>query len=283
MIHLTINKVEYHLKASWSEITIAEAIKLQAIPIPERLMQLIQTGQDNTTKADLLKTFPDYFGKVICTLSDIPMEVIDHIHAGDRAGIYSEYLKGLICDLVFMQSANVATVESFTFEGVEYKLPHTAEVFGKGLPFYGVSAVTFTEMADLQLAVSDLAAGGLKAAPMLIAVACREVGTLYNEGNTIALANRFEQLPMSVFWQVFFSFNEVLKNWLKLSLQSLTEQHQQQTERLQRLTGQRSGHTYTRLHGRGLLARFSRLSNWMCTRFTTCCRKIGRTLKKSTD
>ena len=57
MIHLTINKTEYHLKASWSEITIAEAIKLQAIPIPERLMQLIQTGQDNTTKADLLRPF----------------------------------------------------------------------------------------------------------------------------------------------------------------------------------------------------------------------------------
>lgn len=138
-------------------------------------------------------------------------------------------------------------------------------------------------MADLQLAVSDLAAGGLKAAPMLVAVVCREAGKPYNEGDTIALAKRFEQLPMEVFWQVFFSFRMVLKIWLELSLQSLTEQHSQQTERLQRLTGQRSGHTYTRLHGRGWLARFSKLSNWMCTRFTTCYKKIGRTLKKSTD
>ena len=173
--------------------------------------------------------------------------------------------------------------DTFEFKGVTYHLPHTVEVFGKGLPFYGTSAVTFTEMADLQLAVSDLTAGGMKAAPMLVAVVCREAGKPYNEAATIALAKEFEQLPMSVFWQVFFSFNEVLKNWLELSLQSLTEQHQQQTERLQRLTGQRSGHTYTRLHGRGWLEHFSRLSSWIYTHFTMCYRKIGRTLKKSTD
>jgi len=280
MIHLQIYKTEYHLKAAWSEITIAEAIQLQAIPIPERLRQLIQTGQDNTTKADLLKTFPDYFGKVIYTLSNIPMEVIDRIHGGDRAGIYSEYLKGLICDLVLMQSANVATFESFTFEGTEFRLPHTAEVFGKGLPFYGVTAVTFTEMADLQLAVADLAAGGLKAAPMLIAVACREVGKPYNETDTIALAKRFEQLPMSVFWQVFFSFRLTLTNWLKLSLQYLTELQDQQAAKLQRLTDPHSARTSLRSHAHNWLARFSRLSNWISIHFMTCCKKIGRTLKR---
>ena len=258
MVYLQIHKQEYSLKTDWQEITIAEAVKLQELQVPEHLLTLIMTGKDDVTNSDIIKTFPDFFGKVIYVLSNIPMNVIDKVHASDRAGIYTEYLKQLMTDLVSMNTEPQPLIDFFEFNGVTYHLPHTEQVFGKQLPFYGMEAISFTEMADLQLAVTDLQSGGLKAASMLVAVATRSAGKSYDEKEAIRLSKEFEQLPMSIFWQVFFSFNQALVNCLNQSLQYLTELHNQQTEQLKKLTARHSGVTSLKSRVRGWLARFNK-------------------------
>ena len=274
MLHVTIKKTAYQIATDWSDITIKQAIRLLEVEPPERLVKLITTGVDESTTADLMKGYPDYFGRVLSVLSDIPPEVIDHLHSGDRTGLYASHLRHLLPELMAMAPAYVQTRESFDFLGTTFYLPTSAKVFGKELPFYSQDALTFTEMADLMLAVQSITTDGLKSAPMLVAVTCRQEGRPYNEAEAVQWAERFGDLPMNIFWSVFFSFNETLKSSLTSSLQHLEGLIVEHRGRLERLTrGTLSERISLSWHGSALRVKFKRLKNCLSILFMKLLRR----------
>lgn len=271
MIYLTINKQEYSLLNTWSDITINHVVKLLAIPVPDRFKALLMEGkQDDITNTDLLKTFPGYFGQVIYTLSNIPSDVIDRVHAGDRSGIYSTYLKHLLPEL--LNNAPAAEyrqpVESFTFAGHEFFMPQTKEVFGQSMPLWDQSALTFTEAADLNLAVMDVYQNGMAGAAMFVAVVTRLKGEVYNEDTATDRAKLFGDLPMSDFWKVFFSFRTLSVRSLSSTATLLERQLQENRARLEKLTTPRPTAAMSlRSYGRDWLVNWLRSSRCQYTNF----------------
>ena len=81
MITIDINGTKYSLKSNWNDITIEECQRLEAIEVPERFTKLLRGDikESDVTYEEQVKTFPQYFGLVLCELGNIPAAVMNKV------------------------------------------------------------------------------------------------------------------------------------------------------------------------------------------------------------
>jgi len=236
MIKLTIRGKEYTAPQNWKEITLQKFIELCDIEIPEKLRQLwvASAGEsdEDYKKADeaigvveIEKTFPEYYGKVIKCLTDIPEDVIDLIHGSLREQFFNKHLRHYIYSIfanlpVDLKDGELDVyeppkIEHFELDGVRYQLPITLSIYGDEIPMAREKAITFAEASDIEVALRDMAEGAANRIPMLIAIYCRPDGEEYDESKVMARADKFQELPMDIVWAVFFYMYVRLSKLLK--------------------------------------------------------------------
>jgi hypothetical protein len=116
-------------------------------------------------------------------------------------------------------------IKSFTHEGKQYVLPSWAELDGVKTPFIDLDALTFAEMADLQNALIGITVPNefSRYASLLVAVSCRDISKKYSESEIIKEAKGLLNLPMNLFFEVFFSTVVELTTYYQCTLHNLQE------------------------------------------------------------
>ena len=227
MITVRIGKSRYKIKNKWSELTLGECIAITGITIPDKLVEYyIGDGGNEVhleiTTEDIHKRWPEYFGRVLYLLSDIPYEVIDYIPPDERTAIWNTYIRDFVVSLwvgVPLVDKDCAVLsESFEFKGKRYYLPHSAKVLGRKIPFHDTNVTRFAEIADLYVATTKFRDGGWEHMPLLMAVSTRLEGEDYDEATAIERAKEFRDLPMPVVWGFFASWGALLTASLNYSL-----------------------------------------------------------------
>lgn len=220
MYLLDIEGKEYRLRQHWSEITLADSIAIyQAIKeMPDKLRELyLLTSQNKPTDKiklemeDTKKHFPLFYGKIIKLLSDIPQEIIDRTDWISRTTVYNYENKGISCKSVvfgllhFPFDYEFTGRKTFTHEGTEYHLPASKQIGNDIRPMANETAITFTEMADLEIFSEQLQGGKFEAMANIISILCRPEKEKYNENVSLQRVESFKALPMDIVWDVFFS------------------------------------------------------------------------------
>lgn len=225
MISLIINGQSYQIVSEWADVTLSKAAELYALKMPESLrhvydVTLRSTGlttdeiEEKITEAEKLisiedqhKHIPRYFSLVVMTLSDIPTEVIRQTDVISMKSLYHTFLKKFVEGVHFIPSDYAhKEIGEFEHEGVVYKLPVNKTIFGQSVPMADISALEFTESADLMIYLTKLQQErDLSRIANLIAILCRPEGEEYVEEVSLERAERFKNLPMDVCWNVFFS------------------------------------------------------------------------------
>jgi len=225
MIKLTIDEKEYHAPQFWEEIKLSKFIELCEIPIPEKLRNLwVASAADKQEEWDKandeigveenVKIFPDYYGKVMGCLTDMPQEIIDRVDGALREEFFNQHLRHFIYSSFAKYPVHLVEGKlemydppyktSFVLNDVVYYLPRDLKVYGEDIPLGMERAITFAEASDIEVALRNMAEGAANRLPMFVAIYCREEKKEYDEKETMERAKLFNDLPMEEVWRVFF-------------------------------------------------------------------------------
>jgi len=274
MITLTIEDKQYSCPQKWSEITLQKFIELCNVEIPEKLRNLwMSSVKDDAreydkafeliTIEDTQKHFPEYYGKLMEIISDIPGSVVDRFEGALRERFFNTLIRHYIFSIFTLTPVELVNDEmvpyapdgneSFELNGQKYIYPKALKLYGEDIPMADEQIVTFAEASDIEVALRYLAEGAVDRFPMLIAIYCRKENEPYDENVSIQRAKEFLSLPMSVAWDVFFciiglwrKYNKSTQDFLK-ALHNLTA-HSDKVD----LTSLDGGELYSKLRQMGL-------------------------------
>jgi len=228
----------FHLVDSWDDFTLEKGIELSKIchNIPIKLKEiydlltvkqttktkeLLEHKYKKLTNKERIKTFPQFYGKVLACLSDIPQPTVNKCLWEFRHAVYTQYLENYVIGVMYAPcDIELKNIESFTHEGVEYFLPASRTKLGETIPMAEAETLEFTEAADLQLYSEDTEAGQLTYAANIVSILARPKGEEYDEETSLERAEQFLQLPMKTVLEVFFSSIEHFNIYYQSTLQS---------------------------------------------------------------
>lgn len=222
-----VTELEVNAIISWDQITLKKAIELSKIEIPKELFDVYTAENDNIRNklidslSDdcLFKAFPDYYGKVLSCLYNIPEETMKYVHRDLRKTYYEALCMDWILGVRFGDYRFVNNIKSFEFKGVKYFLPETEIILnGIELPFRWLTTLEFTEAADIEINSNMLRSGNYEYAANVISILCKPKGEKYNEKISMERAELFQELTMDIVWEVFFYIQDFSTNLKSLSL-----------------------------------------------------------------
>ena len=211
MITITIDKT-YKLPENWSEIGLLKAQELFKLPVPPKLMEYWKSKIEkkdlpNLTERDLIKIFPEYYGKIL-TVFGVPNSVVKRILPLDRSAFFNAYLLEFVLGMHFSPNFE-STNPEFIDYGEKLYFPKTKDLLDVKLPMAYTTAWEFSEMADLQIYASGLAEGKYDYIANIASVMCRPLGEEYNEDISLERAEKLKDMKMSDAWEVFFCLIEL--------------------------------------------------------------------------
>jgi len=220
-----INGVKYPIYVTWSDLTLSKFKQVIDVPMPDRLRQrwqailkkddpLYQKIISETTYKEIVKEFPKYYGEILALCSDIPLEVINRIDWRVREQLFNEYLLKFcitgLSDLPLDQDKDglfpllVNMEESFEYKGERYFLPKQLDRGGTYIPLVDEPILSFSEAADIEIALHEWAEKGIDAIAQIAGVYLRKEGELHTDELVIERTELFKELPMDKIWMVFF-------------------------------------------------------------------------------
>lgn len=249
MIKVTISGKEYLLKNSWDDITLKDFQEVYHIAIPVKLksrwLALIGDKMSDydkiiDTHREIVKVYPEYYGKIIELLSDIPHDVIKYIDWSLRDKLFNDYLLHIAMSTIApapLQKNEVIewlkpyNATAFKFKDEQYNLPESLLYGGREIPCKDEKIISFAESSDIDIALDEWGEKGIDAMAGVCAVYLRKPGEEYSEQLTIERTELFKELPMSAVWEVFFCIvglgkkcESVLVSFLGETMQSMTKQ-----------------------------------------------------------
>ena len=241
MLEIKVNEGLYRVKNTWSDITIEDAAKVASLKMPDTLADLylvayqsfglddqekdrrIISAQEAISIEDQFKKIPKYYGEVLEILSDIPHEVVLNISSPSITTLYMQYLRSMVEGILYYPpDFSAGELEYFDFKGERYYLPASKEIMGRRVPMVDLTALEFTESADILIALSAMNKDrDLMLLCNLISILCRPKDEKYDEMKSNERAKEFKDLTLDIVWNVFFSLITpllILKQFDQISL-----------------------------------------------------------------
>ncbi len=225
MLKIEVNEAHYDICNEWKDLTLAKFGELISIEMPTKLENkwkallkqddaLYEEFDKQVFYKDVVKSFPEYYGKVLKFCSNIPQGVIERIDWRIREKLFNEYFIHFcissLADLPLDRTPEGLSpyepklISSFEYEGETYYLPSSLERGGQLMPMVKESILTFSEAADIEIALHEWSEKGIEAMSQVIAVYCLKEGESHNDDLVIKRTESFKNLPMTEVWEVFF-------------------------------------------------------------------------------
>ena len=237
---------------AWEDITLLRFIELCSVPMPEKFLKLLNVLNDQAeydkvfdtvTMEDNVKVFPEYFGKVIGILSEIPADLLELIDSEQRTAIYYSLFHAIALSTVhnypFVKEHSEIGFyqpekrEYFTYMGIDYYFPKTFRISEIEIPMANEPIVTFTEASDIMAAWSTMAEKGAENVSLIAAIYCRRKDEKYSQDVAIARARMFTELSMDIYWSLFFCMERLIRRLMNAIPQHLETLVTRKTNRLQ--------------------------------------------------
>lgn len=218
MLIVEIGRHEYHIRDTWADMTLSDAIALHDLfgEMPQSLKDIYlhsiagdgeqaMAEAGKVTSEDLFTHWPAWQGKVIAAVSDIPVELLEKTNPDQCGSIYSIHIEPLVLGL-FGGSPNYDPrgIKFFEHGGARYYLPTDGYKIGGTLRGAHMTAAQFAQANDVVRMATDLSEGKYGMMANFISILCLPKGEVYDEQKSLSRAESFKDLPMTVVWEVYF-------------------------------------------------------------------------------
>ena len=252
MIRIGFGNLKFNLIDRWTELSLEKFIELSEIEIPAKLLELYtlsaklsiaeghelealtnQWNQLNESISfeDNIKTFPEYYGKVIFVLSDADYSIIDQMPSETREQIYSSILKGFVLSLLYLNPVDLikgeirpytpASMDEFLIEDQTFLFPGELKIMGEKVKFAREPIISFAEACDIDIANNELASDGIKKLPLFMAIYCRRKGEKYSEMKVLERTELMQKCSMDIVWALFFYIGKSMQKFMIDTILSL--------------------------------------------------------------
>ena len=225
MLKIEVAGAFYDICNEWKDLSLTKFGELISIEMPVKLRNrwlallkrddsLYEEFEKQVQYKDLVKAFPEYYGKILKFCSTIPQDVIERIDWKIREQLFNEYfihfcVTGL-SDLPLDKTPeglapyDPKLIKSFEFNGDTFYLPESLERGGQVTPMVKESILTFSEAADIEVALHEWSEKGIDAMAQVAAVYCLKEGEQHNDEIVLKRTEEFKNLSMCEVWEVFF-------------------------------------------------------------------------------
>lgn len=265
MIGWNIRGQSYQVCSEWDDITLDKFIELSKIDIPKKLERLwlasarldvdgkkekkeataeYEAANSDMSERDLIKVFPEYYGKVLELLTEMPPELIELLHTDVRNEMFDSTLRPFALSLIYSHPIAInkgkvemytpEKIEKFELDGDEYHFPKSLKLYGDVIPMADEKIITFAEAADIDLAIRELRSDGVVRFPLFMGIYCRKEGEEYNEKAALAKAELFKKASMATVWALFFCIEQLIvssQNFIRKSLKNHVQKIRDQTQK----------------------------------------------------
>ena len=177
----------------WKEITIERYIRYV-----DELKKLDDVIEDNVNFYELITKYRQSFNNIFQAYTGIDKSIIDKLSADAVFSIYGTMMENT-------KPPEPKKIKSFRFKNKTYYLPKSkVDYFGNQVD---MSEATFGEVVEamqVQEMSQTFIDNNFKALPYQIAILCRPKNEDYNDQKVSERAKLFNQLPMSIVWQISF-------------------------------------------------------------------------------
>lgn len=234
MIIIELAGKDFQIKNDWNEITIRDAKNIVKIELPANLKgffdNLAKRKEDAviSTDEDLIKNLPTYQGEVIKKMSNIPDSILDRLHSDVRQQLYKEFCMDFDFGIRYVPfNYEYKEIDHFKHNEKTFHFVVDREEIDQVVKGGSQSIMEFAEVADLQLYAKELKNGSVDVATNVISILCREKqnGKIekYNQQKCLDNAKGFEDLPMTVMFEVTFFLNKLSDIFMNDSRMSLNQ------------------------------------------------------------
>ena len=237
MLIVSINGADYKVPQKWEEIPLHRAVAVNALlpEMPEAMRAIYQAAKNSDgagiiklyselSDHDVIRAFPEFYGKVIAALTDIPQEIIDNTDTYQRTALYIDNLEFVVLGMAFTPGDfEPKGITEFEHKRITYKLPKEGLKLGGKLPGAFMNAKEFTHSADLAEVFRELEKGDAAKMANFVSILCRPEGVPYDEQDSLKRAKEFEDLPMSVVWEVYFFTLDYFQKYASITLRCLSD------------------------------------------------------------
>ena len=236
MIKIELQNKWYELPGGWEDLSLQQFIDVCEIEIPEKLQAIWEATAnlggtneskqrevaeaeynhafDQITFEDNVKNFPEYYGKVLEAISDIPSDIIDLIHHEPRSDFFDNHIKYIVLSSFTLYPLVNSDKGFIPYEpegsdfveilGEKYLMPTTLKLFGEKQELAGESIVSFAEASAIELAWDGLRNKGVNRLPMFCSIYLRKENEKYIESVAIERIEMFKTMSMRDVWTLFF-------------------------------------------------------------------------------
>ena len=236
MIRIELDNKWYELPEGWDDLTLQQFIDVCEIGIPDKLQSIWETTAklggaeegkqrevaeaeynhafDQITFEDNVKNFPEYYGKVLESISDIPTDIIDLIHHEPRTDFFDQYIKYIVLSSFTLYPLVNSDKGFIPYEpegpgyveilGEKYLMPTTLKLFGEKQELANEPIVSFAEASAIELAWDGLKNKGVNQLPMFCSIYLRKKDEKYIESVAIERVELFKSMSMKEVWTLFF-------------------------------------------------------------------------------
>lgn len=206
MVVLTIDKIDYKVFESWSEITLKKGRELfgAASKAPENLLYIYKEqskgeqgdkDQIRIKQKGLTKKQSDKFYKsILLVLSDIPMSVINKINVQDLRVCYDRILFQFVFGVLYYPVDGIDHLNKFDWLGKTFEAPKSKKIMGNERPFYNENTDVYCDASDLDANGRNTEFGKYHFAELIIAIVFKEYGEDYEEERAMEIADTFQDV-----------------------------------------------------------------------------------------
>ena len=230
-MQVRINKIEYTLPMSLSDITIAQmkdVAKLWSEEAPEEAKKKLAAGDEiwSDDRESIAPVAAEIFG----LLCNIAPEVLERIEPVQLEVVTDIILERVIKPVVALENIELEHNKTFTFNGETYNYPTIEyDLAGEPMPLSDTIALQGAQVTDAMIAQKDT----YQYAALIVAILCLKEGEQYDLKVAKQRAVEFEQLPAQVFVEVFFCLLQLTATFGQLTqIYTLTGQLAERAVRL---------------------------------------------------
>lgn len=193
----------YSVASEWPEVSIASAIDIQSIELPQSFKDLYTLEDKKKIKLtddDIAQTIPDIQSKILSLLSDIPDYICARLDVDSLMTFYNKYCAALHFGILHM-NYDGEVIENFKIYGNKFQIPKAAVIQGARVPFKTVSAGQFCD-------VVECLSQGVAGLPVAMAILCSE--EKYDEQAALERIEVMRKGNMQMAFSVLASITETI-------------------------------------------------------------------------
>jgi hypothetical protein len=195
MLIAQLNSQPFEIVNDWHDLTLNTAVKIYEMEIPD-----VQDLDDWHKHAAVMDS-------VLLLMTNFKREDLEMLHPAHKHMLFTYYCLPFVQDIKSGEPKTYKPqgITSFRHNGKTYLMPETLDISGFEVLQYKTEARQFVEASQLLKMFAEMKTEGLRVWAAFAATVVKETkGEYYNEEAAAKRTSEMQDLPMDIFWELFF-------------------------------------------------------------------------------